>query len=83
MRMIRTAEHKLVWKVGRAAELYDMVADPGETTDLGDTDRELRNRLLDALRLWVAELDTTLRPGRFSSRDHESLERLRALGYVE
>jgi arylsulfatase A-like enzyme len=83
MRMIRTAEHKLVWKVGRAAELYDMVADPGETTDLGDTDRELRNRLLDALRLWVAELDTTLRPGHFSSRDHESLERLRALGYVE
>jgi arylsulfatase A-like enzyme len=83
MRMIRTEEHKLVWKVGRAAELYDTVADPGETTDLGDVDRELRNRLLDELRLWVAELDTTVRPGRFSSRDRESLQRLRALGYVE
>ena len=83
MRMIRTDRHKLVWKVGRAAELYDLIADPGETTDRGDVDRELRNELLDSLRLWVAELDTTLRPGRFSSRDHESLQRLRALGYVE
>jgi arylsulfatase A-like enzyme len=83
MRMIRTDRHKLVWKVGRAAELYDLAADPGETTDRGDVDRELRNELLDSLRLWVAELDTTLRPGRFSSSDHESLQRLRALGYVE
>ena len=83
MRAVRTGRHKLVWKVGKAAELYDLVEDPQEAMDIGGIDRELRNTLLLTLREWVAGLDTSLRPGAFSSRDRENLERLRALGYVE
>jgi arylsulfatase A-like enzyme len=83
MRMIRTERYKLIWKVGVAAELYDLDADPAETTDLGRTDRAASDRLLVDLRTWVAGLDVATVPRRFTSRDEEGVERLRALGYVE
>lgn len=83
LRVIRTERHKLIWKVGTAAELFDLEADPGETVDLADTRQELRNELLAALREWTLGLEMPGAVERFESRDAEALERLRALGYVE
>ncbi len=82
MRMLRSSDHKLIWKVGRSAELYDLRRDPGETTDISAAEPELRARLLGELRAWAAGLDASA-ASELRSSDTESLERLRALGYVE
>jgi len=83
MRMIRTERYKLIWKVGVAAELYDLDEDPDETSDIGSRDRSTSDRLLVDLRAWAAGLDVAAAAGRFVSRDQEGVDRLRALGYVE
>jgi arylsulfatase A-like enzyme len=65
-------------------ELYDLGADPGETTNLAglDPDRaaELRLRLGAALR---AARRRAVPPGVGSQDDAETLEQLEALGYVQ
>jgi len=82
IRMIRTPRHKLIWNVGVSAELYDLENDTGELVDLAASSTALRDELLLALRRWHGELRIRTAPD-FSSRDSESLQRLRALGYVE
>ena len=83
MRMIRTGDFKLIWKADVSAELFDLETDPGELIDLTPTRPELRNRLLGELRSWSLGIEPRVVPQAFESRDRESLERLRALGYVE
>ena len=83
MRMIRTGDFKLIWKADVSAELFDIEADPGELIDLTPIRPELRNRFLGELRSWSLGIEPRVVPQAFESRDRESLERLRALGYVE
>lgn len=83
MRMIRTDRFKLVWRVNVAASLFDLERDPGETVDVAGERRELRDDLLAALRRWALSLDARAGSGPFESRDRESLEQLRSLGYLE
>ena len=83
MRMIRTGDFKLIWKADVSAELFDLETDPGELIDLTPTRPELRNRLLGELRSWSLGIEPRVVPQALESRDRESLERLRALGYVE
>jgi arylsulfatase A-like enzyme len=83
MRMVREGAHKLVWRVGVAAELYDLAADPGETRDLAPIRRDLRDLLLADLRHWARGLEALPRHPEHRSSDRESLEQLRALGYLE
>jgi len=83
MRMIRSGDIKLIWKTGVSAELFDLETDPGELMDLGPAHPELRNRLLGDLRSWSLGIEPRVTPQAFESRDRESLERLRALGYME
>ncbi len=53
--MVRTSNHKLVYRPGGTCELYDMIADPGETRNLWGRPeiepvrRELERRLLDRM----------------------------------
>jgi len=83
IRMIRSGSHKLIWKTGVSAELFDLATDPGEQQDVESALPELRDRLLGELRAWSLGVEPRQPPGAFESRDQESLERLRALGYVE
>ncbi len=82
LRMTRGERFKLIWRADRGAELYDLVSDPAESLDLATAEQARRDEMLLALRAWVATLGAPPAP-RFVSRDRESLERLRALGYLE
>jgi len=83
MRMIRSGDIKLIWKADVSAELFDLESDPGELMDLAPDRPDLRNQLLSDLRSWSLGVEPRVPPQAFESRDRESLERLRALGYVE
>jgi arylsulfatase A-like enzyme len=57
MKAIRNARHKFVWHSDEANELYDLVADPGETRNLIEGNapqgEELRRQLFD----WLATVE--------------------------
>lgn len=83
LRMLRLGRDKLIWKVGASAELYDIETDPSELVDRSSAETDIRNRLLDDLRGWATGMTGPTATRSFTSRDAESLKRLRALGYVE
>jgi hypothetical protein len=83
MRMIRSGPFKLIWIAEVSAELFDLGADPGELNDVSPDRIGLRNQLLGELRSWSLGIEPRVTPRAFESRDDESLERLRALGYLE
>ncbi len=64
------------------AELYDVAADPGETTNLADSER----RVVRDLRAELAALDATVKPAASGSapveEDEETMRALAALGYI-
>jgi arylsulfatase A-like enzyme len=81
--MIRTPEHKLIWKKNKQVNLYDLKKDPFESNDLSESQTELSDRLLKHLKDWIAVLKKLKVNQPFKSRDAESLERLRSLGYIK
>jgi arylsulfatase A-like enzyme len=83
MRMIRSGTFKLIWTADVSAELFDLEADPGELSELASARPDLRRSLLEGLRAWSLALEPRVTPHAFESRDRQSLDRLRALGYVE
>jgi len=84
MRMIRTDRYKLIWHVGAEYELYDLQADPGELTNIVKQKPELKDELYVQLREWMSTLNVPEdAPDTFKGKDQQSLEALRALGYIE
>ena len=83
MRMIRNDTFKLIWTADVSAQLFDIESDPGELDDLSLARPDLGNRLLADLRSWSLGIEPSVVPRAFESTDHESLEKLRRLGYVE
>jgi arylsulfatase A-like enzyme len=87
---LRTTRHKLIHDLdGGAVELYDLVRDPGERTNVGETHpqqvaalRRLLARRLDADRRLSAALVPARADGA-SVLTEEARERLRALGYLQ
>jgi len=78
---VQDARHKLILsEPGRRSELYDLVADPGETRDLADASPADRDRLLAALDAWLADTPAAA-PGEGIAP--EKIEALRALGDIE
>jgi tetratricopeptide (TPR) repeat protein len=73
---IRTTE----WKYIRAPrpELYDLVADPGERTNLSGQRPEIESRLAAS----VEEVLAASLPTIVTAMDDETAERLRSLGYI-
>jgi arylsulfatase len=63
-------------------ELYDLVEDPSEFTNLSKEQQTEAEALGDKLRSWQSGLKPLFGPSVFET-DKEALERLRSLGYVE
>jgi len=85
--VFRSAEagrYKLIWDLeSGATELFDVVADPGETRDVAaDHPREVR-RLQGAISARVRELEGAESEGHAVRRGQDAAERLKALGYVQ
>lgn len=82
-RALRTSEHKLIWQEGGPVELYDLSADPNELDDLSEREVELRTRLEGQLEVWMKEMGNPGAVKPFESQDTQSIDELRALGYIE
>jgi arylsulfatase A-like enzyme len=83
MRAIRTDPYKLIWSTGVGMELFDLQTDPGELHDLADTRVQARDKLHKMLTNWMNRVPSAGDISLLESRDKESLEILRSLGYVE
>ena len=85
MRMIRTPRYKLIWREDAPSEFYDLAVDPGELENLAETPSAAQAALRRDLEAWMKQntRQDDLPFERFESEDAASLERLRALGYIE
>jgi hypothetical protein len=88
IRSYRTAQMKLIQTSAGETFLFDLDADPGETTDLAASRPGEVDRLLGELDTWraalaIPALDASIEPGAEPDLDPEARERLRALGYVD
>jgi len=78
---VRTAARKLIVRRDAPPTLYDLERDPGETRDVAAEEPAEVARLEGMLRRWRAGL-APIRPGA-ETLDDETVEGLRALGYLE
>jgi arylsulfatase A-like enzyme len=83
MRAIRTTQHRLIWNVERNIELFEMATDANELHNLADTQVQTRKKLHSMLSDYINQLHLNTETTFFESKDAESLEVLRSLGYVE
>jgi arylsulfatase A-like enzyme/Flp pilus assembly protein TadD len=79
-RAIRSGPYKLI--DAPRPELFDLSADPGETTNLFDSRREVANRLQRSLRALEAGFARAGQPAAADTVDPETRARLASLGYV-
>jgi arylsulfatase A-like enzyme len=78
----RSSRWKLVWYPGTHGdyfELYDLAADPGETTNVADAHPRVRDALAEALRAWLGAPGA----GGMPALDPDLREKLRQLGYAD
>lgn len=89
LRSVRTNAHKLVWASNGQHELYDLRADPGETTNLIERFPALAAELHAQLDGWLASFPHAdgapahREPPGEAETDDATMARLRDLGYVE
>jgi len=85
--VVHSASHKYIWNDDRPAELYDLVTDPSEMHNLLPQNEQppVLAELRQALEVWRSGLEVF--PPRIVDAsdeiDSETLDRLRALGYIE
>lgn len=80
LRAVRLGSYKLI--EAPRPELYDLAADPGETTNLYDERRDVGNRLQRTLRAMEAQFARAAAPPKAEAIDPETRARLTSLGYV-
>ncbi|MDQ2941828.1 MAG: sulfatase-like hydrolase/transferase [Chloroflexota bacterium] len=79
---VRRPPHKFIWRSDDQHELYDLASDPGERSNLVESEPEVARRLHKDLERMLREMrDDEVRTSE-ALYDEETLERLRALGYV-
>jgi arylsulfatase A-like enzyme len=78
---VRTADHKLIVERGGRSKLFDLSSDPGELDDVAAEQPETVKRLESYLRRWRAGLHP-IPAGAAETLDDETVEGLRALGYL-
>lgn len=82
-RMIRTGQHKYIWKSNQEHELYDLVKDPRESANLVDLETKLVRKMDEYLEEWKrSAVDHQIKTGQ-AEYDQLMLDVLRQLGYVE
>jgi arylsulfatase A-like enzyme len=77
----REGSLKLIWRGDGRHEMYDLAEDPGEQTNLFESDARARG-LLERSETWVAAMTDSAADTASASYDDETMERLRGLGYV-
>lgn len=80
LRAVRIGQYKLI--DAPRPELFDLAADPGETTNLFESRRDVGNRLQRALRALEAQFARAAAPAKADTIDPETRARLTSLGYV-
>lgn len=80
LRAVRIGQYKLI--DAPRPELFDLAADPGETTNLFESRRDVGNRLQRALRALEAQFARAAAPAKAETIDPETRARLTSLGYV-
>ncbi len=81
LRAIRTEDHKLIRGSDGVTELYDLVTDPGETTDISSERPALVEQLSETLEEWLDAFDTADTEGNVSI-DDDRKKQLERLGYI-
>ena len=81
---LREGDHKLILSDSGTTQLFDLAADPNETTDLSERDPERRERLRAQITtlLIEPEIGAQKRAAPELDLDASTLDELRALGYV-
>lgn len=74
--------YKYVWSPDEPHFLFDLEADPGETTNLIGSEPERAESMRSEIEAWLAR-GTGKRPDVRGTLDEETLEELKALGYIE
>jgi len=83
LRALFEGQHKLIWGSDGRHELYDLAADPSESSDLFGGHRELAARLQQVLDSYVESLQPCERAGTPAPElTPQEIERLQALGYL-
>ena len=79
---VRRHPYKFIWRSDGLHELYDLGEDPGERSNLIDGQPQIARQLHDHLDAMLRDMrDEDVRTSE-AQYDEETLERLRALGYV-
>jgi hypothetical protein len=63
-------------------EIYDLRSDPGERSNVAEAHREVVQAMMRELDRWEARYGVAARPRAAVELDAETVERLRALGYM-
>jgi arylsulfatase A-like enzyme len=82
-RMLRNNQYKYIWKSNQEHELYDILADPQEQTNLISTRLEVAAGLNEQLQAWLESPGHPQFEAGQVEYDQVMLERLRELGYVD
>ncbi len=85
LRSVSDGRYKLIQDLGDkgSSVLYDLQADPGETTDVLRQQRQAFFRLRKALGAWLQQTEGNMAAGLSLKQANEAEQKLRSLGYLE
>ncbi|MCZ6872385.1 MAG: sulfatase [bacterium] len=82
LRCLRTLTHKLIWASDGQHALYDLQADPHETTNRFEIEPKIASELMEVLQTWQPPHGELLQES-IPDVDHALRQRLRDLGYID
>jgi arylsulfatase A-like enzyme len=82
LRCLRSVESKVIYNENRGAELYNLVRDPAETSNLAQAQADTQRDMMGLLTKSFDAMGKSKEYFMFESTDREALERLRSLGYI-